>query len=140
MEDPSVDTSSLGRKELLAILGGTKFFSTTQLRIRLRKSIVRNHPIKNYLHRLNRKVVEEIYKKIASRPNIKHYERIKKFIYDHFFENFAKAPISSLKWFMDTGNFPDVAQVGKFYQNNLILPNLLSSLHSQTSLKVFHLF
>ena len=120
MEDPSVDTSSLGRKELLAILGGTNFFSTTQLRIRLRKSIVKNHPIKNYLNGLDRKVVEEIYKKIASRPNIKHYERIKKFIYDHFFEKFAKAPISSLKWFMDTGDFPDVAQVGKFYDHNLL--------------------
>ena len=121
MEDPSVDTSSLGRKELLAKLGGTKIHgSTTQLQVRLRKNLVKNHPIKNYLDRLDRKVVQEIYKKIASRPNIQFYERIKKFVYDHFFERCAKAPLSSLKWFMDTGNFPDVAQVGKFYEDNLM--------------------
>ena len=121
MEDPSVDTSSLGRKELLAKLGGTKLHgSTNQLQVRLRKNIVKNHPIKNYLNRLDKKVVEEIYQKIASRPNIKHYYRIKKFIYDHFFERCAKAPMSSLKWFMDSGNFPDEAQVGKFYEHNLI--------------------
>ena len=121
MEDPSVDTGSLGRKELLAKLGGLKLHgSTSQLQVRLRKNIVKNHPIKNYLNRLDRKVVEEIYKKISTRPNIKFHERIKKFIYDHFFERCAKAPMSSLKWFMDTGNFPDVAQVGKFYEHNLI--------------------
>ena len=89
MEDPSVDTGSLGRKELLAKLGGLKLHgSTSQLQVRLRKNIVKNHPIKNYLNRLDRKVVEEIYKKISNRPNIKLYERIKKFIYDHFFEQF----------------------------------------------------
>ena len=121
MEDPSVDTSSLGRKELIAKLGGTKLHgSTAQLQVRLRKNIVKNHPIKNYLNGLDRKIVEDIYKKIASRPNIKFYERIKKFIFDQFFERCAKAPMSSLKWFMDTGNFPDVAQVGKFYEHNLI--------------------
>ena len=121
MEDPSVDTSSLGRKELIAKLGGTKLHgSTAQLQVRLRKNIVKNHPIKNYLNGLDRKIVEDIYKKIASRPNIKFYERIKKFIFDQFFERCAKAPMSSLKWFMDTGNFPDVAQVGKFYELNLM--------------------
>ena len=121
MEDPSVDTSSIGRKELLAKIGGIKLpGSTTQLQVRLRKNIVKNHPIKNYLNELDRKIVEEIYKKIVSRPNINHYDRIKKFVYDHFFERCGKAPLSSLKWLMDTGNFPDVAQVGKFYEQNLI--------------------
>ena len=73
MEDPSVDTSSLGRKDLLAKLGGNKLHkSTTQEQVRLRKNIVKNHPIKNYLNRLDRKIVEDIYKKIATRPNINH--------------------------------------------------------------------
>merc|ERR1711862_427868 len=50
--------------------------------------------------------------------SLKHHERKRKFIINCFFQRCAKAPLSSLKFFMETGEFPDEAKIMKFYEEN----------------------
>lgn len=76
MDDPSVDTSSIEKQEILTKLGLNKSKGNlTQLRIQLRNRTMKTHPIKKFLNQLDKNIVQDIYKKISSTCNIKFYER-----------------------------------------------------------------
>ena len=119
MEDPSVAVISLTRKELLVQLGLEKSkHSTSKLQDVLKNWIEKNYPIKDYINRLEKIVVAERCKKIATNANLRHHEKKKRFITEYFFENCEKAPLSSLKFFMGTGRLPDNHELDQFYENN----------------------
>ena len=56
MEDPSVEVSMLERKDVLARLQLNKSpRNTTQLQTQLRREIMKNHPIKDFINDLEKK-------------------------------------------------------------------------------------
>ena len=84
-EDPSVDVDTLTRSAVLAQLNLKNSESNvSQLRIRLRKHLEKNHPIHDFLSGLENADIKKIYNKIAANPNIKMISRMKKFIADEF--------------------------------------------------------
>ena len=108
MEDPSVDIGSLTRQEVLTQLGlATSDSNIRQLQAKLRKKIIENHPIKGFLNGLRSEEIHQLYLKIATNPTKLNLDRMKKFIADQFFIKYGKAPLASLKWFIDVGRFPD---------------------------------
>lgn len=122
MDDPSVNVSSLTRQEILAQLNLTNSHqNVNQLRGQLRKQIMKKHPINSYLDSLKKGDIQDIYLKLSENPTIKHFDRIKKFIADQFFDKCAKAPLASLVWFIEVGRLPDQAGVNLLYEHNLEL-------------------
>ena len=75
MEDPSVDIISLDRKEILARLDQPKStLDTGRLRILLRNSLQKIHPIHEYLSQLSLKVLKNLYLIIFEKSGNRKYE------------------------------------------------------------------
>merc|ERR1711974_577277 len=68
---------------------------------------------------MKREEIHQLYRKIATKATIVHLDRMKKFIADKFFNEFGKAPLASLKYFIDVGRFPDQEEVNLLDKQNL---------------------
>ena len=119
MEDPSVDITHLSRKQILVELGLKSDQGFFKLQAQLRKKLEHDHPIKDFIKNLDKQVLIQIYNQISINGSAVKRKRREKFIIEHFFENFAKAPLASLKFFIENRKFPDELKMNFLFQENL---------------------
>ena len=100
MEDPSVDTITLDRKEVLARLNlkPSSSFSTIDLRTKLKNSLQRNHPIHQYLSQLSNEDLGKLFMIIFKKSGCRKYDKMRKSVANNMFMTFPQAPLTTLIW------------------------------------------
>ena len=108
------------RSEILSQLNLTNSKQTTdRLKGMLVRYLLLHHPIKNFLDRMQSAEVKKIYNSLVKEPTIKHIDRIRKFIIEEFFKMCPWAPLTSLKFFLESGKIPDRTQTDLINEKNI---------------------
>ena len=108
MEDPSVDTITLDRKEILARLNlkSSSSFSTIDLRTKLKHSLQKNHPIHQYLSQLSKEDLNKLFVTIFEKSGLGKYDKMRKSLANNMFMTFPQAPLTTLIWMNSNKKVP----------------------------------
>ena len=118
MEDLSVDTSHLERKDILVKLGqsATSSTGTAKLHIQLKKFLQKDNPILRYLNQLSQENLKGLYLIIF--PGLRYRtERVKTSLANDMFKRFPKAPTRVLAYIIQKGKLPIDTELENIYMN-----------------------